>query len=121
MVDISKLRASERRLQSSSLFNVNPATGDLPRIVVKPPPAGEEEVQIADNSDTIRGQNPEPAHIQARPQPRVSYRPVINHDGSLDIIVNCPSINAKDDGNANGIRTAWPGSVQDAQQRKAIR
>ena len=78
IVDIRKLRASERRLQGSSLFNVNPTTGDVPRIVVKPPPM-DDETQIADNGDTIRGQSPNPSsHTTYRPV----IRPVVNDGGS---------------------------------------
>ena len=81
IIDIRKLRASERRLQSSSLFEVNPALGPPPSIVVKPPPIGE-EIQLADKADRIRGQNPASAE-------RVHYRPIVREDGTVDICVKC--------------------------------
>ena len=119
VVDIRKLRASERRLQSSSLFNVNPALGELPKIVVKPPPIGE-ETQIANNNDTIRGQNPS-ANPERTGRPHTHYRPVINPNGTVDIIVNCPSPVEENDGPVAGTEAEDSGSIRSAQQRKAIR
>lgn len=119
IVDIRKLRASERRLQSSSLFNVNPATGELPKIVVKPPPIGE-ETQIADNGDTIRGQNPDANRSRSNIQQRVNYRPVLNQNGTVDIIIDCPSLKPVN-GKATGHGSSMRRSIQDAQRGEAIR
>lgn len=63
VIDIRKLRASEMRLQRSSLFLHDPASGVSPKITVRPP--REDETQIASaGGDTIRGQGP---HVTYRP------------------------------------------------------
>ncbi len=78
IVDVRELRASERRLQASSLFMHNPATGVTPKIVVKPQ---DNDTNVADQDDTIRGQSP-----------RVSYRPIMSTAPEIDLIVKCPPI-----------------------------
>ncbi len=62
IVDIRKLRESERRLQRSGLFESNPATGMAPKIVFSLPPADELETQIARpprRGPDVRGQSPD--------------------------------------------------------------
>lgn len=48
IVDVRKLRSSERRLKASGLFNVNPAEGDVPKIVFSPADAEEPDAQLAE-------------------------------------------------------------------------
>ena len=59
LIDVRKIRASERRLASSQLFLYNPAQGAAPKIAVKPSDDG---VQIARQpharGDSFRGQSP---------------------------------------------------------------
>jgi outer membrane protein insertion porin family len=59
IVDIRKIRDSERRLKSSQLFIVNPAEGDPPRIVIVPPDLKDtDRILAGTNSGTQRGQDP---------------------------------------------------------------
>jgi outer membrane protein insertion porin family len=58
IIDIRKVRASERRLKSSQLFVVNPAEGEPPRIVIRPP-TPEETVEMAARREKVRGQSPD--------------------------------------------------------------
>ncbi|MFT5524420.1 MAG: outer membrane protein insertion porin family, partial [Pirellulaceae bacterium] len=56
VVDIRQVRASERRLKSSQLFENNPAQGSAPRIVIRPPDA---KTLAAGRQQTFyRGQSP---------------------------------------------------------------
>jgi outer membrane protein insertion porin family len=61
LVDMREIRNSERRLKASQLFIANPAEGEPPRIVVRPPTLdalrGLAEHRRADV--TVRGQGPE--------------------------------------------------------------
>ncbi|MEE8452657.1 MAG: POTRA domain-containing protein, partial [Thermoguttaceae bacterium] len=67
IVDIRKLRESERRLRASGLFLVDPLSGAQPRIVFSPPEFGELETELARDPDgrssaggrNIRGQSPD--------------------------------------------------------------
>ena len=56
IVDVREIRRSERLLQASELFLIDPARGQGPKIVVKP----REEEELADDAGrrTIRGQSP---------------------------------------------------------------
>jgi outer membrane protein insertion porin family len=58
IIDIRKVRASERRLKSSQLFIVNPAEGEPPKIVIRPPTLEETE-QLAERRRKVRGQSPD--------------------------------------------------------------
>jgi outer membrane protein insertion porin family len=60
IIDIRKVRASERRLKASQLFVTNPSEGQPPRIVIRPPDI-EEAAEIARKRKTTyyRGQSPE--------------------------------------------------------------
>ena len=67
IVDIRKIRDSERRLRASRLFESNPATGNAPKIVFSPPDQ-EEEGMIARKPkpparprSNFRGQSPDSA------------------------------------------------------------
>jgi outer membrane protein insertion porin family len=56
VVDIRQVRASERRLKSSQLFENNPAQGSAPRIVIRPPDA---KALASERRETFyRGQSP---------------------------------------------------------------
>ena len=43
IVDIREIRASERRMRASGLFEANPATGNAPKIVFSPPGPGRQD------------------------------------------------------------------------------
>jgi len=63
VIDIREIRASERRLMASGLFESNPASGQAPKIVFHPPEQDEE--QIAERPERrppsgFRGQSPDP-------------------------------------------------------------
>ena len=55
IVDIREIRASERRLRASQLFETNPANGNAPKIVFSPP--GQEEQDEETKSPRSRRRN----------------------------------------------------------------
>ncbi len=59
VVDIREVRASERRLKASDLFITNPADGDPPRIVIRPPDLSETATLAERPSSSYRGQSPD--------------------------------------------------------------
>jgi len=62
IVDIRKIRESERRLQRSGLFEINPQAGTAPKIVFSPPDPEEMETQMARpprRGPDFRGQRPD--------------------------------------------------------------
>ncbi|NUQ63387.1 MAG: BamA/TamA family outer membrane protein [Pirellulales bacterium] len=62
IVDIRELRASERRLKASGLFEVDPTKGVAPKIVFSPPTAEDLETSVArqpQRPNGFRGQSPE--------------------------------------------------------------
>ncbi|HIQ20150.1 MAG TPA: hypothetical protein EYH34_02775 [Planctomycetes bacterium] len=62
IVDIRKLRSSERRLRASRLFELDPRQGQPPQIVFSPPSLEDLEAQIAQPSSPsprVRRQSPE--------------------------------------------------------------
>jgi outer membrane protein insertion porin family len=71
IVDIREIRASERRIRYSQLFESNPATGNAPKIVFSPPDReGDAKTQVAEEphkpgprrpGEKFRGQSPDPA------------------------------------------------------------
>jgi outer membrane protein insertion porin family len=68
LVDIRELRASERRLKASGLFEYDPMRGIAPQIVVLPPELEDLETGIARQPRTKprhRGQSPDPTPHQA--------------------------------------------------------
>ncbi len=76
VIDIRKVRASERRLKQSALFNNDPTKGDVPRIVLSAPDS--EDSPIAGrkkknaprraSNDSVRGQSPDaPPYVYSPP------------------------------------------------------
>jgi len=60
IVDIREVRASERRLKASDLFVSNPAEGEPPRIVIRPPSLDEAASLAERPTDRgYRGQSPD--------------------------------------------------------------
>ena len=59
IVDIREVRASERRLKASQLFENDPANGKAPRIVIRPPQLEDAESLAAARGGTLRGQSPD--------------------------------------------------------------
>jgi len=62
IVDIRKIRQSERRLARSGLFEINPQAGTSPKIVFSPPDPEEMETQMArppHHTPNVRGQSPD--------------------------------------------------------------
>ncbi|HUT11438.1 MAG TPA: POTRA domain-containing protein [Thermoguttaceae bacterium] len=62
IVDIRKIRESERRLRRSGLFEINPQAGTAPKIVFSPPDPEEMETQMArppQHGPDFRGQSPD--------------------------------------------------------------
>ncbi|MEX1040939.1 MAG: POTRA domain-containing protein [Pirellulaceae bacterium] len=67
IIDIRKIRDSERRLKYSQLFMNEPHRGISPTITVKPPELEEMEQFAEGRSGTMRGQSPTPSAYQATP------------------------------------------------------
>jgi len=85
IIDIRELRASERRLQASGLFEVDPRMGISPKIVFSPPSLEELEVQLAGHEEGFRGQSPEPRrHAAYRPPQRCGPS---SEDRTIDIAI----------------------------------
>jgi outer membrane protein insertion porin family len=62
IVDMRELRASERRLKSSQLFNNNPGEGDVPKIEYHAPESEDGEESLAEKPKSprgFRGQSPD--------------------------------------------------------------
>lgn len=67
IVDIREIRASERRIRASGLFEANPATGNAPKIVFNPPDQDPDQEQVAEKpskpgrkpGSKFRGQSPD--------------------------------------------------------------
>jgi outer membrane protein insertion porin family len=59
IVDIRQIRNSERRLKASQLFEINPAEGDVPQIIIRPPDLDAFDNALANDAPpaVIRGQN----------------------------------------------------------------
>ncbi|MFH1264629.1 MAG: BamA/TamA family outer membrane protein, partial [Planctomycetota bacterium] len=71
LIDIRELRASERRLKASQLFEVDPMGGLAPQIVVVPPELEDMETSVAgqpEEKPRYRGQSPGPT-------PHTTFRP----------------------------------------------
>jgi outer membrane protein insertion porin family len=78
VVDIRELRASERRLKASGLFEYDPSKGIAPQIVVRPPDLEEMETGIArqpPRRPQVRGQSPKPVLQTAYRAPYASTSP----------------------------------------------
>ncbi|MHC4179966.1 MAG: BamA/OMP85 family outer membrane protein, partial [Planctomycetota bacterium] len=94
IVDIRKLRESERRLRRSGLFEIDPAKGVAPKIVFSPPELDEEETQVARpprRRPAQRGQSPdlEPCGPW-RMTPAADSRP---GDHRVDLTLPCRRVN----------------------------
>jgi outer membrane protein insertion porin family len=93
IVDIRKLRDSERRLKASQLFMNSPMEGEVPKIVFHPPELDEGETVIADRPRhrvNYRGQSPDPAppgNGDAPGTPAAS--PGWSRSGSREVVVDC--------------------------------
>lgn len=77
LVDIRELRASERRLKASGLFEVDPQKGIAPQIVVVPPELEDMETGIAGQPERrprYRGQSPDATHYRAFRPPGTAGR-----------------------------------------------
>jgi len=60
ILDTRELRASERRLKSSQLFQNDPMTGTSPQVVVRPPELQDDEMVAegpGSRGGSYRGQN----------------------------------------------------------------
>ncbi len=60
IVDVRELRASERRLKASGLFENDPAAGTTPKIVFSPPDADSMMARKPKDPGQVRGQSPDP-------------------------------------------------------------
>ncbi len=92
IVDIRKLRESEKRLRSSGLFLVDPTSGSVPKIVFTPPQSDEDDAQWASRHSRHRGQSPDPPRPPAGPLTATGERLL-----SLEVVETPPT-----DPNANG-------------------
>ncbi|MCA9174478.1 MAG: hypothetical protein KDB14_08330 [Planctomycetales bacterium] len=59
IIDIRKIRAGERRLGASQLFETNPAMGEPPSITLGTPNYGSGAANIASGASAVRGQSPQ--------------------------------------------------------------
>ena len=82
LMDVRELRASERRLRASGLFEVDPQKGIAPQIVVVPPELEDMETSIASQPKErprYRGQSPDATPYRAfRPPSTAAEHGVIN-------------------------------------------
>ncbi|MBM4000622.1 MAG: hypothetical protein FJ297_13985 [Planctomycetes bacterium] len=63
IIDLRAVRDFERRLKASNLFEYNPATGDAPRVVIRPPDLKDIEGLASPPRATARGQSPDPRSV----------------------------------------------------------
>ncbi len=61
IVDVREVRASERRLKASQLFETDPSSGKAPRIVIQPPNLEDADEFVAERPgySAVRGQSPD--------------------------------------------------------------
>ncbi len=71
IVDIRKLRDSERRLRASGLFRNEPHLGAAPRIIVQPAELENSEEMLGQNGGAVRGQSPDDPHAHTVQKPAV--------------------------------------------------
>ncbi len=71
IVDIRKLRDSERRLRASGLFRNEPHMGAAPRILVQPAEMETGEELLGQNGGAVRGQSPDGLGAHAVQKPAV--------------------------------------------------
>jgi outer membrane protein insertion porin family len=72
IIDMREIRASERRLKASQLFETNPAEGEAPKIIVRPPGlnAVGGVASVTAQNTAIRGQSPDSEEPKQYYQPR---------------------------------------------------
>lgn len=93
IVDIRKIRDSERKLRASQLFLVDPVAGNVPRIVFSPPEVDSEQTAVARRPKprpNYRGQSPDdyPDGIPGvHPPEMVDNTPETPTERELEIIV----------------------------------
>src|SRR5690606_16858822 len=68
-------RASERRLKASQLFNVDPARGVSPKIVLIPQDEADGSYASRNRRQSSRGQSPDPAPPAPFAPPAAGHRP----------------------------------------------
>lgn len=69
-IDIREVRASERRLKASQLFENDPAQGISPQIVIRPPDVDDiESLASPAGGSTVRGQSPDSGRPAGNPWP----------------------------------------------------
>ena len=100
IVDIREIRASERRLRASQLFEANPANGSVPKIVYSPP---DKENDEEDNSTEIarkpkspkfRSQSPDlPAGACNAPQENPAPQQQPQRDRDLTLVLEATAAN----------------------------
>lgn len=84
IVDIRELRASERRLRASGLFETDPTSGAAPKIVFSPPDA-DALARKPKPPGNFRGQSPDPEPITVlEPSPTTHYDP---GDRQIDLTI----------------------------------
>ncbi len=101
IMDIREVRASERRLQASSLFMTDPARGIMPKITYRIREL--DDTQLAGAGGDVRGQSPDnvaPRSTYERPATGQTYevrRPVSPVDNAVDVVLefdDLPDANA---------------------------
>jgi outer membrane protein insertion porin family len=94
IVDIREIRASERRMRASQLFESNPANGGAPKIVYSPP---DKDIDEEDNKTQLarkpkyRSQSPDPNSGQWRSTGDNSQRP--QRDRELTLVLEGTAAN----------------------------
>ncbi len=78
VVDIREIRASEARIKRSGLFETNPATGSVPKIVFSPPDHDTEKAQMVERPETPR-----------KPDTRLQGKSRDPRDRNLDLTLDC--------------------------------
>jgi len=82
IVDIRELRASERRLRASGLFEVDPSSGTAPKIVFSPPDADTAIARRPKMPGQVRGQSPDSQPVTVLGPP-----PQAPHGRQLDLTI----------------------------------
>jgi outer membrane protein insertion porin family len=95
IVDVSKLRDSERRIKASGLFRNDPSRGVSPTLTVRP---AEEDFSIAERR-TLKTRAQSPAQYQPKGQPvqHTGYKPPVG-DMVMDITLSGELVPAQESG-----------------------
>ncbi len=110
IVDIRQVRDSERRIKASQLFETNPATGSVPKIVFSPPDK-EEGKDPEEQSDSEVARRPKPPKFRGQspdPAPR---------DRDLTVILDCGRYVGPMEGQASGVEQREVRSAEQQVQR----